>query len=108
MIGEKEEIILKELSNKPKTLEELSKLLKLSQRAIRYKIKYLNDYFIYEKIDIHIAVNKNLAQVFGNLNVLDNATFSKFNYHLFFQNERLDILENIFLFSPKKFKIEEY
>lgn len=108
MIGEKEEIILKELSNKPKTLEELSKLLKLSQRAIRYKIKYLNDYFIYEKIDIHIAVNKNLAQVFGNLNLLDNATFSKFNYHLFFQNERLDILENIFLFSPKKFEIEEY
>lgn len=108
MIGEKEEIILKELSNKQKTLEELSKLLKLSQRAVRYKIKYLNDYFVYEKIDIYIAVNKNVAQIFGDLNILDDFIFSKFNSHLFFQNERLDILENIFLFCPKKFKIEEY
>ena len=108
MIGEKEEIILKELSNKPKTLEELSTILKLSQRAVRYKIKYLNDYFVYEKIDIHIAVNKNFVQIFGDLNILDNFMFSKFNSHLFFQNERLDILENIFLFGSKKFKIEEY
>ncbi|MEE0137479.1 helix-turn-helix domain-containing protein, partial [Fusobacterium ulcerans] len=108
MIGIKEENLLKEISIKPRTLEELSKLMNLSERSIRYKIKDLNDFLKGEKIEIEVILKKNIVEMIGDLNLLDKITFSKFNSYIFSQDERLEVLTNMLFFSEKKFQIEEY
>lgn len=109
MIGIKEEQLLKEISIKPRTLEELSKLMNLSERSIRYKIKDLNEFLKDEKIEIEIILKKNTAELLGDLNLLKNKpAFSNFNSYIFSQNERLDILTNMLFFNEKKFQGEEY
>lgn len=108
MIGIKEENLLKEISIRPRTLEELSRLMNLSERSIRYKIKDLNDFLKDEKIEIKITLKKNVVEMTGDLKLLDNLTFSKFNSYIFSQEERLEILTNILLFGEKKFQMEEY
>lgn len=109
MIGIKEEQLLKEISIKPRTLEELSKLMNLSERSIRYKIKDLNEFLKDEKIEIEITLKKNTAELLGDLNLLKNKpAFSNFNSYIFSQNERLDILTNMLFFNEKKFQGEEY
>ena len=108
MIGIKEENLLKEISIKPRTLEELSKLMNLSERSIRYKIKDLNDFLKDEKIEIEVILKKNIVEMIGDLNLLDKITFSKFNSYIFSQDERLEVLTNMLFFSEKKFQIEEY
>lgn len=101
MIGIKEENLLKEISIKPRTLEELSKLMNLSERSIRYKIKDLNDFLKDEKIEIEVILKKNIVEMIGDLNLLDKITFSKFNSYIFSQDERLEVLTNMLFFSEK-------
>ncbi len=52
MICIKEEQLLKEISLKPRTLEEISKLMNLSERSVRYKIKDLNEFLKGENLEI--------------------------------------------------------
>lgn len=108
MIGIKEENLLKEISIKARTLEELSKLMNLSERSVRYKIKDLNDFLKDEKIEIEIILKKNMVELKGYIRLLDKITFSKFNSYIFSQEERLEILTNMLLFGEKKFQMEEY
>ena len=108
MIGLKEENILKELSIKSRSLEELSKLMNVSERTIRYKIKEINDSLKYENINVEIVLRKNIVSIVGDLSLLDKINFSKFNAYPITQDERLEILSNILLFGKKKFKLEEY
>ena len=109
MIGIKEEQLFKEISLKPRTLEEISKLMSLSERSIRYKIKDLNEFFKDEKLEIEVVLKKNIVEIIGDITLLEKKiNFSKFNSYIFSQSERMEILKNILLFNEKKFQAEEY
>ena len=99
MIGIKEEQLFKEISLKPRTLEEISKLMSLSERSIRYKIKDLNEFFKDEKLEIEVVLKKNIVEIIGDITLLEKKiNFSKFNSYIFSQSERMEILKNILLF----------
>ena len=109
MIGIKEEQLLKEISLKPRTLEEISKLMNLSERSVRYKIKDLNEFLKGENLEIEVVLKKNLIEIIGDITLLEKKiNFSKFNSYIFSQNERLEILANILFFNENKFQADEY
>lgn len=109
MINLKDEILLKEIAFTPKTLIELSNLINISERSIRYKITNLKNYFKDNKLELDIILKNGKVQLVGNLKELENQNFfSKYSTYIFSQEERIEILTAILYFCESKFNAENF
>lgn len=109
MINLKDEILLKEIAFTPKTLIELSNLINISERSIRYKITNLKNYFKDNKLELDIILKNGKVQLVGNLKELENQNFfSKYSTYIFSQEERIEILTATLYFCESKFNAENF
>lgn len=109
MINLKDEILLREIANTPKTLIELSNLINISERSIRYKITNLKNYFKDNNLELDITLKNGKVQLIGNLEKLKNQDiFSKYSTYVFSQEERMEVLINFLYFCEEKFVVQEY
>lgn len=86
-----------------KSIEEVAKELKISERTIRYRIKDLNENFSSQKNFIYIE--KKIIKFKGEISFLEKILEQE--EYVFGSNERIEIILLLLLFNPEGYKAEK-